>query len=217
MSITNIFFDFDGVLLDSIAAHEQAFKQAFFNFKIENEKFNYISGRSSKSLVKEFLNANKIFEDELIASIVKEKQKIVRSEIEESLPIFDNEIEILVKLSKEFNLSIVSSSTNYLINKFIIKYNLKNIFVNIVSEENTFSSKPNPEPYLLALKVNKVDSNKSLAIEDSEMGIKAAYDAGIKTIKFNPHKQKNYFGLKLEDIECLSYNDIYDFISEYFT
>ena len=214
MSLTNIFFDFDGVLLDSIEAHEQAFRQAFDNFEIQHKNFYYITGRSSKSLVQEFLHGNNIFDVKLIKTIVEEKQKIVRARIEETLPIFENEIEVLTSLRKKFKLTIVSSSTNYLIKKFLLKYNLENVFSRVISNENTSNSKPNPEPYLLALNINKVESINSIAIEDSEMGINSAIEAGLKVIKFNPTCQKDYSDSKIEKIECVTYNEIYEAISE---
>jgi beta-phosphoglucomutase-like phosphatase (HAD superfamily) len=55
MHVKHIFFDFDGVLLDSLADHKKAFIQAFINNNIDYEEFVYIPGISSESLVKNFL------------------------------------------------------------------------------------------------------------------------------------------------------------------
>jgi len=49
------------------------------------------------------------------------------------------------------------------------------------------------------------------------MGIKAAHEAGIKIIKFNPYSHKYYSDFKLEKIECSSYNEMYEAISKQFS
>lgn len=213
MIVTDLFFDFDGVLLDSVSSHRKAFNDAFSNFNIPYKEFQYVSGRSSESLVREYLSQLNIYDNQKIDSIVQEKQKIVRSEIDVKLPIFPNEIEVLVKLSLKYKLSIVSSSTRYLISKFIDKYNLDKIFGSVISFEMTKQSKPKPEPYLLALEKNNVHGHQAFAIEDSITGLEAAVKAGLNYIMFNPSGELSNREDFMEGNTCYSYNEIY----KYFT
>ena len=213
MHVTNLFFDFDGVLLDSVNFHREAFNKAFSNFNVPLGEFQYVSGRSSESLVRDYLNQLHIFDEQKIRSIILEKQKIVRNEIEINLPIFPNEIQVLKKLSINYKLSIVSSSTYHLIGKFLEKYHLEKAFTNVISFEMTRQSKPSPEPYLLALEKNNVNSEQVLVIEDSISGIESAVRAGLKCITFSPSGEimnKNDF---IEEKYCKSYNQIYQHVT----
>ena len=212
MIITNLFFDFDGVLVDSIPFHRKAFNEAFSNYNINHSDFQYVSGRSSESLVRDYLNRLDVFDEQRIKQIVQEKQKIVRNEIGGNFPIFNNEIQVLTKLSVDYQLSIISSSTNYLICKFIAKYNLENIFTQVISFEMTRQGKPSPEPYLLALEKNDVNPERVIVIEDSISGIESAIKAGLSYITFNPTGEPLPEKNDLEKRNCKSYDEIYDYI-----
>jgi beta-phosphoglucomutase len=213
MLVTDLFFDFDGVLLDSVNFHAEAFNNAFSNFNIPLGEFQYVSGRSSESLVRDYLNQLYIFDEQKIRSIIQEKQKIVRNEIEINLPIFPNEIQVLIKLSNSYKLSIVSSSTYHLIGKFLEKYNLENAFTNVISFEMTRQSKPSPEPYLLALKKNNVNCEQVLVIEDSISGIESAVRAGLKYITFSPTGELLNKNDSIEGKCCKSYDQIYEHVT----
>lgn len=212
MHIKNIFFDFDGVLLNSINAHKSAFVKALNYFNIFDENFNYFPGQSSLFLIGEYLKSRDIYDEKLTNNIVHKKQSIVRSDIEKSLPVYENQIEVLLKMSEDYNLSIVSSSSYYLIDKFLKKYGFKDIFIHIVSFENTKYSKPHPEPYLVALEMNKAKIENTIVVEDSDAGIISARQAGLTVIRFNPPLESSMTAIDLENINCHSYNDIYDAI-----
>ncbi len=152
----------------------------------------------------------KLVNDFLIRKIVSDKQIAARSTLEMSLPIFENQIEVLNKLHSMFNLSIVSSSSNYLIDKFITKYKIKNIFKDVVSIENSRESKPSPAPYLKALLNNRLVSINTVAIEDSKMGLEAAIGAGIETIRFEPHAGEDPNVFLWDGISCKSYIELYE-------
>jgi len=214
MQITNIFFDFDGVLLNSINAHKRAFFKALNNFNLYDENFIYSPGESSLSLISEYLKSREIYDEKLVRNLVHEKQSIVRDDIEKSLPVYENQIDVLLKLNMNYNLSIVSSSSYYLIDKFLKMYKLKDIFKYIVSIENTNYSKPNPEPYLVGLKMNKAKIENTIAIEDSDAGIISARQAGLEVIRFNPPLDSSTAVTDSENINCNSYNEIYDAISQ---
>lgn len=210
MHLKHIFFDFDGVLLDSLSAHKKAFIEAFKNNNIDYTEFVYIAGKSSNSLIRNFLQKKGIENNFLIRKIVSEKQIASRSILELSLPVFEDQIEVLNKLHGMFNLSIVSSSSYYLIDKFITKYRIENIFEDVVSIENIEESKPSPAPYLKALMNNKVISRNAVAIEDSKMGLESAKGAGIETIRFDPPIGGDPNVFLWHGISCKSYVDLYD-------
>jgi HAD superfamily hydrolase (TIGR01509 family) len=55
-------------------------------------------------------------------------------------------------------------------------------FVRTVCRDDAARSKPAPDLYLKALELMSVPAGEVLALEDSQNGVRAAYDAGIKVI-----------------------------------
>ena len=52
----------------------------------------------------------------------------------------------------------------------------------VITEADFTKSKPDPEPYLLALERSGFKKEECIAIEDSERGLHAAHAAGIKCL-----------------------------------
>lgn len=60
-------------------------------------------------------------------------------------------------------------------------------FDHVVTADDVSAHKPNPEIYLKATQALGVDPAETLAIEDSQSGIRAARDAGLYTIAIRTH------------------------------
>ena len=82
-----------------------------------------------------------------------------------------------------YKFGIVTSNSKKLTKQLLINAGLKvNDFSIIISREDVINIKPNPELYLKAIKYFKSDINNFIAIEDSNVGIKSALNAGIEVI-----------------------------------
>ncbi len=66
--------------------------------------------------------------------------------------------------------------------KRLAKANLKDCFDAIVCGDDVVNSKPNPEIFLKAAKKINVNPKNCIVIEDSPMGVEAAYNGGIRCI-----------------------------------
>lgn len=78
---------------------------------------------------------------------------------------------------------IVSSNSSYLIAKLLINAKIDmSIFDFIVAREDVVRVKPYPDLYELALKKSNIEKENVIAIEDSNVGIMSALNAGINTI-----------------------------------
>ncbi|HGL5935975.1 TPA: HAD family hydrolase, partial [Clostridioides difficile] len=66
--------------------------------------------------------------------------------------------------------------------KRLAKANLKDYFDAIVCGDDVVNSKPNPEIFLKAAKKINVNPKNCIVIEDSPMGVEAAYNGGIRCI-----------------------------------
>ena len=181
MKIQAIIFDMDGLMFDS---------ERFWLEKGQEliKKFGYVS---DISVVKKALGTNKEktkeifleayskdfpfddFYDEYVAYILEIVKK-------EGTPIKKGLIS-LIKYLKENNykMAIASSSKYDKIYSYVDNANIdRNIFDVIMSGQNVKRSKPDPEIFLKTIQELNVKPENTLILEDSNNGIKAAYNSG---------------------------------------
>jgi len=93
-------------------------------------------------------------------------------------------IELLEFLKKRnISIAIASSSSTQRVIKCLFDGNIPiDYFDCIIGGENVMKPKPDPEIYLKTLRFLNISAEESIAIEDSDNGIKSAYMAGIKPI-----------------------------------
>lgn len=92
-------------------------------------------------------------------------------------------IELLNEIkARGWKCAVCSSSQKYAIDKALSSCGITDYFDYVVSGESFTQSKPHPEIYLHAAEVLDVKPENCLVIEDSEKGIAAGKNAGMKTI-----------------------------------
>ncbi len=176
-----ILWDHDGVLVDTEKWYFVATRRALSELEIRIDEDLYLDfmqdGRSLWVLASE-----KGVPDEIIKRY-KEKRNTYYQEF---LVLEDIEIpgveETLGRLYGKFGMAIVTTSKRKdfeLIhrNRSLVKY------MNFVlCLEDYYKAKPEPEPYLAALKRFGADTSEAVVIEDSGRGLKSALAAGIDCI-----------------------------------
>ncbi|MEZ5573414.1 MAG: HAD family phosphatase [Halioglobus sp.] len=86
---------------------------------------------------------------------------------------------VLQALSKKYRMGIVTTSKR---DHFEVIHNTRNLvhYMDFVlTREDYVSSKPSPEPYLLALNLFGAKAEECLVVEDSQRGLQSALAAGI--------------------------------------
>ena len=188
-TIKAIFFDMDGVIYDSMGYHAVAWSQAFadlgLDFPLEQVYMN--EGRTGTSTVQLFFQSKigREATDEEIARIYARK-----SEIFESMP---NSIPIkgtarVMELAKSKNIAIwvvTGSAQDQLLDGLCVDFAGLVQKDRIVSAKDVKFGKPNPEPYLMALKKSGFAANEVIVIENAPLGVESAKAAGIFTIGVN--------------------------------
>jgi len=176
ITATTLLFDLDGTLVNT-------------------EKFD--SKLLRNILKKHGLNINRDFKghnlDEYISMITEDKnlQKKVKSEfmLEYESTLKNIQIEINSELVKYLKLGIsplialVTANNKKLTKDILTKTGLSKYFEIIITCEDVKHQKPHPEPYLKAMKELNVSPENCIVFEDSEIGIKSAQSAGIKSIR----------------------------------
>lgn len=72
----------------------------------------------------------------------------------------------------------------------------------IVSSKNVYPSKPAPDIFLACAQSLEINANQCLVLEDSKNGIRAAYNAGMRSVWIPDQVVFNEEDMKYVDFEC---------------
>jgi HAD superfamily hydrolase (TIGR01509 family) len=181
-------FDLDGVLLDS----EQVWNEAKEELVREQgghwreDAPRRMMGMSSPEwagFLRDELGVQlepKVISDE----VVRRLERIYR----ERLPLVDGATEAVERLAASVPLGLASSSNREIIDLVLELTGLGPHFAVTLSSEEVARGKPAPDVYLEVLRRLGADPADSVAVEDSENGIRAAKAAGVRVVAVpNPH------------------------------
>ena len=196
-----IFFDMDGTLIDSVGVWNQIDQKLIENQtnKIVDEII--IQNDRDTQLQKSSSEANPYL---CYCQYLKEKYKfqlspeeIIKLRYEIAQDFLQNIIDykpqadLIIKKLKEKNFTLAITTTTKrtnmeiyrTLNKNIIsKASLDEYFDLIYTREDVAKIKPNPEVYLKAMQAFNAKPEQCIVFEDSLVGIKAAKNAGLKTV-----------------------------------
>ncbi len=173
-----ILWDNDGVLVDTEFWYFKATQRALGELGISLEKQTYVQrmvhGRSSWDLAAAAgVEANRI--------VMKRQQRDAWYQEylqQESIDIPGVEL-LLEQLSKTHRMAIVTTSTRAHFELIHKNRRLMRFMDFVLTREDYVSSKPDPEPYLLALQTFGANAADCLVVEDSQRGLQSAIAAGI--------------------------------------
>ena len=189
MGLKAVFLDFSGVIIDDEKINQELVVEIMLSENLradESEYTKYCRGRSDRVGLKDMLaNRGRILPDAYLAKLIKTKTQGYRQKIDQ-LPDFPLSLYLVEFLSqlKEQNIAIglVSGTIRSEIEYILQKTELTNYFDVIVAGDDLEGSKPEPDPYLLALKKVNLQASECLAIEENTIGIEAAKKAQIQVV-----------------------------------
>jgi HAD superfamily hydrolase (TIGR01509 family) len=173
-----IFFDMDGLLVDTESLYLDASREIFAPYGVELPLEWYIheqlaKGTSTFSLLEQAgVPAPKVNE----LRLARDTRYV---EMLEHIKPIDGVNEVLGKLSGKFTLAIVTSSHREAFDVIMEKTDLRKFFSFVITGDDVKNIKPDPEPYLKAVEISKQEKQYCLALEDSHKGSIAAKAAGI--------------------------------------
>lgn len=178
-----VLFDMDGVTLDTEPLYANGENKLFeeYGVKIPKEDWKLFRGCTEEKFYDLSMKKYGITEKR---TIFQEKGRAyIKKEFEEKLA-FMNGFEKLVGRLKENSLKIglVTASPEHMFNWVNKRIKLTEIFEKIVHGGMTKKSKPDPEPYLLAMKQFNIKSSNTMIIEDSVHGILAGLNSGSRVV-----------------------------------
>jgi beta-phosphoglucomutase len=180
--LRGVFFDMDGVLVDSMNYHLQSWKELLekFNIMVTDEFIFEHEGAMSTNIIKDLFKENGYpLNDWQIQDIYLSQNCSFQEKYLSRVSLFPDSVPLLRKLkSKGLLLGLVTSSRRNLVQKIWKEDDLA-LFTTIVSADDSARSKPHPDPYLKALTQIQQEAKDCLVIENAPAGIEAANSAGI--------------------------------------
>lgn len=184
-----VLFDMDGVLFDSMPYHSEAWHKVMksHGLTLSREEAYMHEGRTGASTI------NIVFQRELgreatqeeIESIYQEKSVLFNS-YPEAKPM-PSAWELLQKVKKDGLIPMVVTGSGQLSLLERLEHNYPGMFHKelMVTAFDVKYGKPNPEPYLIALKKGGIKADEAVVVENAPLGVEAGHNAGIFTIAVN--------------------------------
>ena len=210
-NIKAILFDMDGVVIDSEKLYSQSEKKllAQYGVKFDESDWHYIKGCTEKQfydLVYSKFNIN-IPRDQLI----DKGRKFLKTVFTQELEYMNGFNEIYSIFKKKFKLALVTSTGPELVNHIDSLLSIYEKFDIVITSKDTTIHKPQPEPYLIAMKRLQLEPNQCIVFEDSIQGIKAGKAAGSYVIALEGSLEKEV--LTEADLIISSFYDLIKNIS----
>ena len=186
-----VYWDLDGTIANTeLEAHLPAFNKSFKDLNLDWywDKKTYIDllkingGRNRISFFAR-QNFDDINED-LVIQIHKKKQEHYINLVNSGVVSLKTGVKRLInELSlKKVRQFIVTSSSRSQVDLLVSKLFDKNLFEFFVTSDDVEFLKPNPIPYLKAIKLSGIKISNSIVFEDSNPGLISAFSANLPTI-----------------------------------
>ena len=189
INLKAVLFDMDGVLFDSMPYHAEAWNKIMADrgINLSKEEAYLHEGRTGADTI------NLIFKrewgrdatEEEIKTIYEDKCKVFNSN-PPAQPI-DGVQDLIGKIKRDGLLTMIVTGSG----QHSLLDRLNNHFPDTFKRELMVTAfdikfgKPNPDPYLMALKKGHLKPNEAIIIENAPLGVQAGVSAGIFTIAVN--------------------------------
>jgi len=174
-----VFFDFDGVIVDTMHLHSIATDLVFKGIGMDfpRDKIKGMNSMRTYDVYKAALP--NLSEDEL--RLLEEKKYSKLKELSTSVVAYPGFLDFLSSLSG-FKTGVVSNSKRDFISWVLARVCSNHEFDVIVSADDVVNGKPDPECYLKAASILGVKPENCVVIEDSVAGVLAGKSAGMKVV-----------------------------------
>ena len=176
-----VIFDLDGVLIDGMPFHWQAWARAFdsFGIQIKKEEIYLREGEKRQVTVNELYKKYTGREPEpaLAEAIIKEKDSVYKTIF--TVQFIPGALELLSSLEQRgVKAGLVTGSTS-LAEMFRHHPKFLAFFDTVIDGDATPRGKPSPDPYLAAVEGLNLPADECCVIENAPLGIRSAVAAKL--------------------------------------
>ena len=179
-----VIFDWDGTLADTRQVIVISFQKALseINCQVSNEYIERRIGVGAAETFREILSsANAQFNEKLIQHLIERKSQL-EIELTSQVKLFEGAKELLEALQGKVKMGLASMNNRSVIIHMLKANDLEKYFDTVLTAESISHSKPNPEIFLKCAQQLKSPPKKSVVVEDSVFGVKAAKSAGMNCV-----------------------------------
>lgn len=182
--LKGVLFDMDGVLVNNLEVHREAFAEFFRRYGVERtfDELNRVFGKGNDDIMGELM-PREVVERVGIRELGYEKEAIYR-EIYAPRITPQPGLKAFLAACEEHGLKCAVGSSGYMANvDFVLdRCDIRRYFEATVAGDQVTRCKPDPEIYLTAAAKLGLEPCECIVFEDAEAGIEAAQRAGIKVV-----------------------------------
>jgi HAD superfamily hydrolase (TIGR01509 family) len=186
-----ILWDNDGVLVDTERLFFQSCQEtlAKIGIALSLEHFLELTMRQGRSAFQ--LAAERGWQAERIGDLKCERDQLYTEMLRKNTRVMAGIPGTLKALHRRIRMVVVTSSQRQHFDVMHADTQLIEFFEFVLAREDFKQTKPNPEPYLLAVAQLGIKAEHCVAIEDSERGLAAARAAGLRCLVIPNHMTRN--------------------------
>jgi beta-phosphoglucomutase len=176
-----IFFDFDGVLIDSEPVHFACWREVLLPLGVVLDWEFYRDkciGIDDRDMLK-MMAGDRDWRD--LWAEYPRKKEFFRARMIAAPPLPETLPAMLEALKKSYRMAVVSSSSREEIEPLMDRAGILHYFDTVVGGGDVQKHKPHPEPYLLA--ASRIGVSRAVVLEDSDAGIASGRAAGFEVLR----------------------------------
>ncbi len=180
--MTAYIFDFDGVLVNTMEAHFASYGQALreAGVPIDRQRFFSQAGMTGREQIAWFARAAGKEID--VEAVYRRKSEIAKAQAGDATPIETNLQLLRVLRAAGHRVAIASGSSRPSILPVMARFGIE--VDAIATSEDVKRGKPHPDLFLAAAERLGAKPEDCVVLEDSDVGIECARNAGMRALRF---------------------------------
>lgn len=179
-----VIFDVDGLMIDTESVWKNAFDKAGDKYGIPNLGDTLFPSLIGKRLEDEQVLLDRLLPSDIQDKLLNEWRQIGLSSLEKEVPVKPGLYEMLDFLEQHhIKMAVATTTRRELTEERLKRVGVYDRFDYVLCGDEVINRKPDPEIYLSVLKKMDTDARNALVLEDSVVGVEAAYRAGIDCIQ----------------------------------
>jgi beta-phosphoglucomutase len=185
--IRGVIFDLDGVIADSHAVHERAWRALL------EEAGQRVSAPDLSKIIRQGKARKQILEALFPSSSAEQlttlghRKDVLYYENAGCLRPVSGVLEWVQELSRRsFPLAVATSASRPRTLDTLRRFQLENLFHSVVTSSEIATGKPDPALFLAAAKALNIEPFEALVVEDSQCGVEAAKTASMRCVLYSP-------------------------------